>query len=290
MPLDQEARSSSLAPGPQRALRAGSAEDLAARRLAAVGEDLGEALDAVLLHGAYIGSTQGFPELFPPAWTAAILAGMDPDRSALDVSCADRQRDRQQASRALDVSTITGVASARYLDRRIGCIVRLRERPRSRRAGDRRVRLSGCRREPAAGRSEACRRGRSTRRRVARRRCGAQRGGEAATADAVSPSRSARTCPRVASTSRSSGPPENSTTGDRRRHRPLQGKAERRGARRRLRARLRDEGRQDRPAREQGRPGRLDGRLELIGARRERPGVPSRRATSLLVPMSKDTA
>ena len=46
--------------------------------MAAVGEDLGKALDAVLLHGAYIGSTQGFPEPFPLAWTAGILAGMDP--------------------------------------------------------------------------------------------------------------------------------------------------------------------------------------------------------------------
>jgi hypothetical protein len=41
--------------------------------VAAVGEDLGEALDAVLLHCAYIGTTQGFPERFQPAWTAAIL-------------------------------------------------------------------------------------------------------------------------------------------------------------------------------------------------------------------------
>src|SRR5215204_3192230 len=50
-----------------------------------------------------------------------------------------------------------------------------------------------------------------------------------------------------------------------RRHRPLQGQGEERHRpRRRLRARLRDEGRQDRPAREHGRrPGELGERLEL---------------------------
>jgi hypothetical protein len=57
---------------------AGGAEELAGRRCVAVGEDLGEALDAVLLHGGDIGTKQGFLECFRPAWTAAILAGMDP--------------------------------------------------------------------------------------------------------------------------------------------------------------------------------------------------------------------
>jgi hypothetical protein len=46
----------------------------------AVGEDLGEALEAVLPHGRIIGSTQGFRERFRPAWTAAILPLMDPTR------------------------------------------------------------------------------------------------------------------------------------------------------------------------------------------------------------------
>jgi hypothetical protein len=44
----------------------------------AVGEDLGEALEAVLPHGRIIGSTQGFRERFRPAWTAGILPLMDP--------------------------------------------------------------------------------------------------------------------------------------------------------------------------------------------------------------------
>jgi hypothetical protein len=35
-------------------------------------------LGAVLPHGPYIGSTQGFPELSSAAWTAAILTPMDP--------------------------------------------------------------------------------------------------------------------------------------------------------------------------------------------------------------------
>ena len=77
MALDQEAELVGRARAPEGRV-AGGAEELARGRVAAVGEDRGEALDAVLLHGAYIGSTQGFPELFPPAWTAGILAGMDP--------------------------------------------------------------------------------------------------------------------------------------------------------------------------------------------------------------------
>ena len=48
-------RSSSVAPGPQRAVWQGAQRSSPAGRVAAVGEDLGEALDAVLLHGAYIG-------------------------------------------------------------------------------------------------------------------------------------------------------------------------------------------------------------------------------------------
>jgi hypothetical protein len=44
----------------------------------AVGEDLAEALEAVLPHGRIIGSTQGFRERFRPAWTAGILLLMDP--------------------------------------------------------------------------------------------------------------------------------------------------------------------------------------------------------------------
>src|SRR4051794_10781799 len=41
---------------------AGDAEQLAGGRLPAVGENLRKALDAVLLHCACIGTTQGFPE------------------------------------------------------------------------------------------------------------------------------------------------------------------------------------------------------------------------------------
>ena len=62
MALDEEAKLVGRARAPEGRMT-GGAEEVARGRLAAVGEDLGEALDAVLLHGAYIGSTQGFPEL-----------------------------------------------------------------------------------------------------------------------------------------------------------------------------------------------------------------------------------
>ena len=63
MALDQEAELVGRARAPEGRV-AWRAEELPARGRAAVGEDLGQALDAELLHGGYIGSTQGFPERF----------------------------------------------------------------------------------------------------------------------------------------------------------------------------------------------------------------------------------
>jgi hypothetical protein len=69
MSLDQEAQFVGRSRAPEGGV-AGAAEKLARRRLAAVGEDLGEALGAVLPHGPNIGTTQGFPERFPTTWTS----------------------------------------------------------------------------------------------------------------------------------------------------------------------------------------------------------------------------